>query len=116
MRHSCQNSPEDPTFAMEVELRMWRPDGTAHGTRLIPVAVRATLAELEGRPVLLVEDDDGYPFVYPPEELREWGSGSVLVLSRPTDREARLLAAAAEAGYAVEPRLAGEDVLSLEEL
>lgn len=116
MRHSCQNSPGDPTFAMEVELRMWRPDGTAQGTRLIPVAVRATLAELEGKAVLLVVDDDGDQFVYPPEELRERGSGSVLVLSRPSDREARLLAAAAEAGYTVEPRLAGEAVLSLEEL
>jgi hypothetical protein len=101
---------------VDVELRMWRSIGSAHGTKLVPVTVRAVLTERGAGPVLLLEDNDGDALAYPPEETRGEEFGSILVPYRPSPEQTRLLAEAAEAGYPVEPRVVREAFLTAEEL
>lgn len=95
---------------------MWRTVEDVNGTRLLPVAVPGLLTGAYGRPVLLIEDNDGEVFSYPPEEAQAGGFGAVLVVAEPTAEQAQLLARAAGTGYPVEPRVAGEAFLPVEEL
>lgn len=97
-----------------VEVRLW---ATQPENRLlrIPVAERGVIVadhpESEnGSPMLLV---DGRP--YPPWSEDAFAA-TLLVLSGPTEEEAELLRAAADAGYCIEPRVAGESWRVIERL
>lgn len=114
-----RRSDNDPhrVVSIQVEIRMWRTNGSVAGTRPRPVAVPAVLVCDDGRdPVLAVQDNDGETLFYPPEEARAEGFGSVMVLFVPSSEQARTLAAAAKRGYPIEPRVAGEPFLTIENL
>ena len=110
----CCDNDLDSFIEVGVEIRMWRRDGC--GASLRPVAVPAALIYDSGNPVLALEDNDGEILVYPPEETKAEGFGSILVLSEPSPEQVRTLAAAAERGYRIEPRVAGEPFLTIEDL
>lgn len=96
---------------------MWWSDNPVRGSILRPVAVPAVLiSDDANNPVLAVEDNDGEVFLYPPEEVKAEGFGSVLVLFEPSSEQVRTLAAAAQEGYPIEPRVAGEPFLTMEDL
>lgn len=108
------NPSTDPSV-VQVELRLWRRGEVDGREMLVPAAKPALLAAERGGAIVLVEDDEGDTFVFPPSELRQV-AGTVLVLSRPSPAQTRLLRTALEAGYAVEPRLAGEVCMRLSRL
>ena len=113
----CSENYPRRFVSVQVEIRMWRTNGSVVGTRPRPVTVPAVLVCDDGRnPVLAVQDNDGEIFFYLPEEARAEGFGSVLVLFVPSSEQTRTLAAAAERGYPIEPRVAGEPFLTIEDL
>lgn len=111
----CRDNDPDNFIEVWVEIRMWRRSGC--GPSLRPVAVPAVLVcDAAGDPVLTVEDNDGEALFYPAEETQSEGFGSVLVLFEPSPEQARTLAAAAEKGYPIEPRIAGKPFQVIEDL
>lgn len=111
------NCSHGSSVSVQVEIRMWRSNNPVRGSSFRPVSVPAALVYDDAdNPVLTLEDNDGEILVYPPEETKAEGFGSILVLSEPSPEQVRTLAAAAERGYPIEPRLAGEPFLNIESL
>ena len=106
---------DDRAEVVEVEIRIWRADEPEYGTRISPVRMEARLADGEGGPMLVVEHPDGDRTAYTAAEAQEH-AGTLLVMRAPTAEEVRLLEAAADAGFVVEPRVAGEPWRGIEEL
>ena len=104
-------------ISVQVEIRMWRKRESVGGSSLCPVAVPAVLvSEGASSPVLVIEDNDGETFLYPPEEAKAEGFGSILVPFEPSPEQLRTLTAAARRGYPVEPRIVGEPLISIEDM
>jgi hypothetical protein len=90
-----------------VEVRLWKRDEPQNHLVRTPVAKRGALVAGDsrsehGEPLLIVDGD-----AYPPWSEEAFAS-VLLVLSSPAAEEVALLQAAATAGYAIEPRVAGE--------
>ena len=97
--------------SVEIELRTWNADVRGGNVRLFAVGEPARLARDErGFVAVLVETERGEEVVGT-DELR----GVLMVRSQPTPEQAELLVTAVEAGYPVEPRIAGDPWPGMEE-
>jgi hypothetical protein len=90
-----------------VEVRLWKSDEPHNHLVRTPVAERGVLVVGDPRsehdePLLIVNGD-----AYPPWSEEAFAS-VLLVLSPPSAEEVALLRDAAAAGYAIEPRVAGQ--------
>lgn len=101
--------------AVEVEIRIWRADEAEYGTRIFPMRMEARLANAQGGPLLVVDHPNGDRTAYTAAQAQEH-AGELLVVHSPTTEQRRLLEAAAEAGFVIEPRVAGEPWCEIEEL
>lgn len=106
----CHRADREGT-SVEVELRTWNANVLGAKTTFYGVGEPARLARDERGFVVVLRETEAGEEVVGMNELR----GVIMVRTRPSPEQAGLLVSAVEAGYMVEPRIAGDPWPSMQD-